>query len=904
MTDFDFQRLAHRLSDEFTLFTAATHGRALPKDSVITVDIAANAVREYPVLAALDTVVYPHLAAPLFIGREISKRALDAAQDDDSPLLVVAQRDSQVETPHLPDLYTIGTEVSIGRVLRLPDGTHSIFCHGEHRVEILDVVHERPYLRVRGRRLVEPPADYTENEALMRAVLALFEKVVQLNQNIPEEALIAAINLEEPGWLSDLIASTLSVALPKRQDILETVDPVTRLHEISILLAKELDVLELENHIHEQVQREVDRSQREYFLREQMRAIQDELGESDEFNREVVELRERIEQSAMPTEAKEKAEKELTRLAAMPPMAPDIAIIRTYLDWLLDLPWGPPSPDSGDIRHAEKVLESHHYGLEKTKERIIEHMAVRKLAPETMRTPILCFVGPPGTGKTSMGKAIAEALGRKFVRVSLGGIRDEAEIRGHRRTYIGALPGRIIQTMRTANSVNPVFMLDEVDKMGYDFRGDPSSALLEVLDPEQNHGFSDHYLDVAYDLSKVLFITTANNPYTIPPPLLDRMEVIEFPGYAEFEKRLIARKFIIPRLLKEHGLEEVGLSFSDDTINYIIQQYTYEAGVRNLERELANICRKVARRVAEAKRSPHRIAPAVIQRYLGPPRYLQTKGEEGDEVGVATSLAWTEAGGDLMSVEVIIMPGKGGLLLTGQLGEVMQESAQAALSYARAHAGDYDFADMDFEKVDIHIHVPEGAIPKDGPSAGITLTTALVSALSGRPVRRQVGMTGEITLRGRVLPIGGLKEKLLTAHRGGLKTVIIPQRNEKDMVEVPRHIRRALDIHLVSHIDQVLALALLENPATTHQDAASAQASAERGDCLPQCRHICIGQDLVQHHAHNPDYHSRHLRHCSHDIRRRQVARRIGVNLRRRRFSSTWTLSSPTHGRRSTNCRM
>jgi ATP-dependent Lon protease len=555
----------------------------------------------------------------------------------------------------------------------------------------------------------------------------------------------------------------------------------------------------------------MDGSQREYFLREQMRAIQDELGEGDEFGRDISELHQRIEDSAMPDGVRAKAEKELSRLGAMPPMAPETGVVRTYLEWLLDLPWETPEVDNMDIVHAERVLDDHHYGLEKAKERVIEHIAVRKLAADNMRTPILCFVGPPGTGKTSMGKSVADALGRKFVRISLGGVRDEAEIRGHRRTYIGSMPGRIIQTMRNVGVSNPVFMLDEVDKMGFDFRGDPASALLEVLDPEQNYAFSDHYLEVPYDLSNVFFIATANNPYSIPLALLDRMEMIEFPGYADFEKNLIARRFIIPRLLKEHGLEGIGLQFGEEAINEIIENYTYEAGVRNLERELASICRKVARRVAEGKKARRRITPNSVQRYLGPQRFLQNKIEAEDQIGLSTSLAWTEAGGDLMQIEVMIMPGKGGLILTGQLGEVMQESAQAALSYARAHAVDYGFPNVDFDKVDIHIHVPEGAIPKDGPSAGITLATALVSALTNRPVRREVGMTGEITLRGRVLPIGGLKEKLLTAHRGGLQTVIIPQRNEKDLVDVPRHVRRALDIKMVSHFDQVLALSLLDS---------------------------------------------------------------------------------------------
>ncbi len=810
MSPREFDRFAWHLSEELSILNAAMQSLATSSTRASADDEDADALREYPVLAAVDMVVFPRLAAPLFIGREMSRRALEVAQDEDVPLLVLAQRDANVENPGFKDLYSVGTEITVGRVLRMPDGTQSLFCHGEHRVEVVEVIHERPYLRVRGRRLFDSGHEQKDTPAMMRAVLALYEKVIDLNQNIPEEALVAAMNLEEPGWLSDLVVSTLGISVAKRQTVLEITDTVERLRILSVLLAEELDVLELENQIHEQVQQQMDRSQREYFLREQIRAIQEELGEGDEFDRDVTELRERVVASAMPDEAKQKAEKELGRMAAMPSMAPDIAIIRTYLEWLLDLPWGEPEPDSIDLRHTEAVLEAHHYGLEKAKERIIEHVAVRKLAGDQMRTPILCFVGPPGTGKTSLGKSIAEALGRKFLRVSLGGVRDEAEIRGHRRTYIGALPGRIIQTMRTAGVVNPVFMLDEVDKLGYDFRGDPSAALLEVLDPEQNHAFSDHYLDVTYDLSHVFFIATANNPYAIPPALLDRMEMIEFPGYTNIEKSLIATKFIIPRLLSEHGLNDVGLKFGNSAVSHIIQNYTYEAGVRNLERELANICRKVARRVAEGRKPRRRITPTNVHLFLGPHRYLPTRIEDADAVGVATSLAWTEAGGDLMPVEVITMPGKGSLMLTGQLGEVMQESAQAALSYARAHAADYGFADFDFEKYDIHIHVPEGAIPKDGPSAGITLATALISALTNRPVDRRVGMTGEITLRGRVLPIGGLKEKLLTAHRGGLKLVIIPEHNEKDLVDVPRTVKRALDIRLVSHIDQVLALSLLD----------------------------------------------------------------------------------------------
>jgi len=816
-----------RLFNEEFPFLSAT---MLPADSPFPEQIDENElIQEFAVIPSRDIIIFPRMVAPIFIGREFSRRALEAAQDTDIPLLVTAQIDPTEEHPGGEDLYDIGGEIAIERVLRMPDGTQSLFAHGQHRVEILEVLQERPYIKILGRRIPEQRIHFDSDlEALRRAVLVMFEKVILLSQSIPEEVLVAVMNVDEPGWLSDLIISSLPIPLDHRQLILETFDPAERLRKTSVFLAEELDVLELENQIHEQVQQQMEDSQREYFLREQMRAIQAELGEGDEFNREINELRERIEASAMPEKVKAKANKELARLSAMPPMAPETNIVRTYLDWLLDLPWG--APDNGDdidIARAEEVLEAHHYGLKKAKERILEHIAVRKLAKDDMRTPILCFVGPPGTGKTSLGKSIAEALGREFVRISLGGVRDEAEIRGHRRTYIGAMPGRIIQTMRTAGVVNPVFMLDEVDKMGYDFRGDPSAALLEVLDPEQNNAFSDHYLDAPYDLSHVLFITTANNPYKIPAPLLDRMEVIEFSGYADFEKRLIARKYLIPRLLKEHGLQRANLTIPDITLDEIIHHYTYEAGVRNLERELAAIFRKLARKVAAGRKIRRRITPALVREMLGPPRYGDYKLDPEDQIGVATGLAWTEGGGDVMQVEVLIMPGKGSLILTGQLGEVMQESAQAALSYARSHAEDFGFSDFDFDKYDIHLHFPEGAIPKDGPSAGVTIVTALISAITGRPVDHTIGMTGEITLRGQVLPIGGLKEKLLTAHRNRLKTVIIPQRNEKDLVEAPRHVRKALDIRFVTHVEQVLALALHPAPTSAAGDDDNASESPE-----------------------------------------------------------------------------
>jgi ATP-dependent Lon protease len=764
---------------------------------------------EGPLLPLRDMVIFPHMVTPLFVGRDRSIEAIEVANERAEPLITVAQRDGNVIEPDPEDLFTFGTEVDIGRMLRIPDGTISILSQGLRRAQIVEYIHLEPYIRVRALPMYEATDKTPLTEALMRAVLALFEKVVQLNRSLPEDAYIFAMNIDEPGWLADLMVQALDLGVNERQEVLETLDPAMRLQRVSVLLAKELDVLELEDRIHLQVQQELDKAQREHFLREQMKVIQSELGEADIFAQEVNELRERVAELELPDEVHARADKELDRLASMSPLSPEAGIIRTYLDWLIELPWSEMTEDNLDVKHVEEVLESRHYGLPKAKERILEYIAVRHLAADKMRSPILCFVGPPGTGKTSLGQSIAEALGRKFVRLSLGGVRDEAEIRGHRRTYIGALPGRIIQTMRHCGTLNPVFMLDEVDKLGMDFRGDPASALLEVLDPEQNYTFSDHYLEVPYDLSKVLFITTANILDPVPPALQDRMEVIEFTGYIDEEKLEIARRFLIPRQLEENGLQETPFAFTEGTLRALIREYTYEAGVRNLEREIASICRKVARRVAEGGSPPSRITAPMLNRYLGPPRFIRSAAEEQDGIGIAMGLAWTEAGGDLTPVEVVLMPGKGSLMLTGQLGEIMQESAQAALSYARSRSRDFDIQPDVFEKTDIHIHMPEGAIPKDGPSAGITIATAIISAFTGRPVYHNVGMTGEITLRGRVLPVGGLKEKMLAAYRAGIKTVIIPKRNKKDLTEIPRRVQRKINIVRAERMDEVLAAALL-----------------------------------------------------------------------------------------------
>ncbi len=781
---------------------------------------------ELPLIPMRDTVIFPHIMSPLMVGRDRSIRAMDAAMATDQRIVVFTQKDPEVIDPGLDDLYPVGTEMTIGRMLRMPDGTTSVIGNGNHRVKIIDIIETDPYLRARVMPIYEPVDKSLPGEALMRAVLALFEKAVHLSPSLPDDAYVAAINADTPGWLADLVASSLNLDLVKRQELLETIDPTTRLQKISILLAKELDVLELQNKIHNQVQEEVDKTQREYYLREQIRVIQNELGEVDSQIREVAELREKVEKAGMPKEILERANHEIERLAQMPSAAPEVAIIRSYVDWLIALPWSKATTDNLDITAAEKLLDEQHYGLKKVKERILEHIAVRKLAAEKMRSPILCFVGPPGTGKTSMGRSIAQALGRSFVRISLGGIHDEAEIRGHRRTYIGALPGRILQTMKRAGTINPVFMLDEVDKIGMDFRGDPSAALLEVLDPEQNCAFSDHYLDAPYDLSKVMFITTANLLDPVPPALRDRMEVIEFPGYIEEEKIAIAKQFLIPRQKEEHGLG-ASLKFSEDALKSLIREYTYEAGVRNLDREIANICRKVARTVAEGKSAPSHITAESLFKYLGPTRFTFGIAEEKDEIGVATGVAVSEAGGDTMAIEVTLMRGKGGLMLTGQLGDVMQESAQAALSYARTHAHELGLKD-NFDKLDIHIHVPEGAIPKDGPSAGITIATALISALSHCAVRRDVAMTGEITLRGRVLPIGGLREKILAAHRAGLKTMLIPRKNKKDLVDVPKKVQREMNFVFVDRMDQVLPVALMNRRSSQARRIALKHSS--RGD--------------------------------------------------------------------------
>ncbi len=766
------------------------------------------------ILPLRDTVLFPQAILPLAVARERSVRLVDEAVLGSRIIGVVAQRDAAQEEPTPADLYTHGTAAIIHKMLKYPDGTIRLIVQGLSRIRVREFVQEAPFLKARIDPLsdLEPPGSDLEVEALSRNVLTQFQKIVAQSPVLGDELIAMASSLAaEPGHLADLIAGTIpSLSTATRQALLSAQDVRARLKTLMEALAKELEVLELGSKIHSEIQSEMTKSQREYYLREQLKAIQKELGETDERTREVEELRQKIEAAGMPEEARKEAFRELDRLAKMPVAAAEYTVARTYLDWLVALPWQKETRDEIDLGRAREILDEDHWGLQKVKERILEFLAVRKIRPD-VKDPILCFVGPPGVGKTSLGKSIARALGRKFVRISLGGIRDEAEIRGHRRTYIGALPGQIIQGLRRAESRNPVFMLDEVDKLGMDFRGDPASALLEVLDPEQNAIFRDHYIDLPFDLSRVLFITTANILDPIPPALRDRMEVIELAGYTEEEKAAIAEKHLIPKQAAEHGLglgEPV--TFSPEALQLLIRSYTREAGLRNLEREIAGLCRKIAKRRAEGAEGPVTVTPGLVTELLGVPRFLHEELEERTRVpGVAVGLAWTPTGGEILFVEASKMKGGRHLTLTGQLGDVMKESAQAALSWVRAHARELGVEPEFWRRYDLHLHVPAGAIPKDGPSAGITMATALVSLLTNRPVKPELAMTGEITLSGRVLPIGGIKEKVLAAKRAGIKEVILPRRNEKNLLEdVPAEVRQAMTFHLVSTAEEVIRLAL------------------------------------------------------------------------------------------------
>jgi len=778
----------------------------------VEIELPAGAVRELPLVALRETVIFPEMIVPLQVGREKSVAALNAAVADGGPIALVTQRQAEQEEIDDPsELYSIGTLAKIAQVVQLQDGTVRAIVQGQSRLRVHGFGQTAPYLTASISELSDESPSGVEVQALMRTVQGQIEQYVANGAPVPPEAAVAARNITEPGLLADMVAYSPDMSTEQRQELLETIDVTERLKLVSNFLAEQIEILELKGKIQSEVKSEMDKTQREYILREQLKAIQRELGEDDPQQAEINELREKVEQAGMPEEIKTRAIKEVDRMSRIPSASPEVGVIRTYVDWLISLPWNVATDDQLDIRQAAEILDEDHYGLEKIKERILEYLAVRTLA-DAIRSPILAFVGPPGVGKTSLGKSIARAMGRKFVRMSLGGIHDEAEIRGHRRTYIGALPGRIIQNIKTAGSNNPVFMLDEVDKIGMDFRGDPSSALLEVLDPEQNFSFQDNYLEVPFDLSKVLFIATANLLDPIPAALRDRMEIVQLPGYTEQEKIQIGRRFLIPKQMTNHGLSDKRIEITDEAMTELVRSYTHEAGVRNLEREIANVMRKVARQVAEGRKRKTVVNTKKLSDFLGPQRFDYGELEPEDQTGSATGLVVTEVGGDVVAIEVTKMEGKEDFILTGQLGDVMRESARAGLSWTRAHAQDLGISREVFEKNTLHIHVPAGAIPKDGPSAGITMATAVVSALTGIPVRKDAAMTGEITLRGRVLPIGGLKSKILAAHLSGAKMVILPKKNEKDLPDIPDEIRKQIKLVLVESMDQVLEAALRRKP--------------------------------------------------------------------------------------------
>ena len=765
--------------------------------------------KQLPILPLRDLVVYPYIIVPLSVSRERSIRAVDLALAENRMILLLTQKDSSVEEPAEGDLYPIGTVGVIMRMLKLPDGRIRVLVQGVSRAKVEEFETGLPYLRGRITRIVEPTVTgpSLEQEALIRSVKKALEKSASLGKSVSSEVMVIASNLEDPGRLADLTASNLELKVEDAQMLLRTVEPLQRLRKVNELLNKEIELLTMQQEINTHAREEIDKSQREYFLRQQLKAIQSELGEGNDLAEEIVQYREKAIKAGMPKAVFEEVDRQIKKLERMHPDSAETATVRNYLDWMVTLPWSHQTRDNLDLGKARSILDEDHYGLEQIKERILEYLSVRKLKKK-MKGPILCFVGPPGVGKTSLGRSIAHALGRKFVRISLGGVRDEAEIRGHRRTYVGAMPGKIIQSLFQAGSANPILMMDEVDKIGADYRGDPSSALLEVLDPEQNATFRDHYLNVPFDLSNVMFITTANLLDPIHPAFRDRMEVIHLAGYTEEEKLQIARRHLIPKQVEENGLKPEQVGFSDQALKAMISGYTREAGLRNLEREIAKVCRKVARTVADGRKKPTRVTASSLRHYLGVQRVTPEEMLKINQIGVATGLAWTATGGDILFVEATTMPGKGKLLLTGQLGDVMRESAQAALSYARSRARDFGIPDDYFATHDIHVHVPEGAIPKDGPSAGITMATAMVSAFVEKPIQRAVAMTGEITLRGNVLPIGGLKEKILAARRAKIRDIIIPEGNRKNLEEVPKELRKDLVLHFVSDVKEVFPLAL------------------------------------------------------------------------------------------------
>jgi ATP-dependent Lon protease len=770
--------------------------------------------RELPMLPLRGMIVFPFMVVPLDVGRDKSVSALEDAMVNERLIVLASQRQAKVNEPTPEDIYQVGTLAEIKQLLKLPDGTIRILVEGLSRIRIQEFTQVDPYFRVAVVPVVEHFEKSSETEALMRSALFQFEQYIKLSKKAPPEVLTSVSSIDDAGRLADVITSHLNLKVEEKQTVLEAVNPQERLERLCALLLKEMEIMDMERKIHVRVRKQMERTQKEYYLREQIKAIQKELGEKDERVAECDELRARLGEMELPQEAGEKVKKEIERLEKMPQMAAEAVVVRNYIDWMLSLPWSVTTEDRLDINVAQEILDEDHYGLESVKERILEYLAVCQLTKQ-LKGPILCLVGPPGVGKTSLAKSVARALNRKFVRFSLGGVRDEAEIRGHRRTYVGALPGKIIQVMRQAGSKNPVILLDEIDKMSMDFRGDPSSALLEVLDPEQNSGFGDHYLEVPFDLSKVLFLTTANTFHGIPRPLLDRMEVITLSGYTEEEKVEIANRHLFPKQIKEHGIKAEQITLPETVLREIIRQYTKESGVRNLERQLATVCRKTARELVTNSSRTIRVNKHNLQKFLGIPKYRYGVVEVEDRIGVVTGLAWTEVGGDILSIEVSVVKGKGQLILTGKLGEVMRESAQAGYSYIRAHAKEWGIQEDFYEKYDLHIHIPEGAIPKDGPSAGITMATALVSALTNQPVRRDVAMTGEITLRGRVLPIGGLKEKVLAAHRAGIKKIVLPIENQKDMEEIPPQVAKKLKFVLVETMDEVLQEAMVHPDSIT-----------------------------------------------------------------------------------------
>jgi ATP-dependent Lon protease len=771
-----------------------------------------------PMLPLRGILVFPYMVIHLDVGREKSVQAIEEAMIQDRHIFLATQKEAQTDDPNEEDIYTVGTVAEVKQLLKLPGGTIRVLVEGVARAKILEYEEQEPYFKVRLEQYDEEFPKDSEIEALMRNLVYQFEQYVKLSKKIPPETVVSVVNLDDPGRLADVVASHLTLRIEEKQRLLEAVEIVSRLENLCTIVAKELEIVELERKINIRVRKQMEKNQKEYYLREQMKAIQKELGDKDDRTAEAEELRERIAKVKLPKDIEEKALKEVERLEKMPPMAAEAAVVRNYVEWLLSVPFTKSTKDRIDIKKAEEILDADHYGLVKPKERIIEYLAIRKLAKK-MKGPILCLVGPPGVGKTSIGRSVARSLERKFVRISLGGVRDEAEIRGHRRTYVGAMPGRIIQGMKTAGTKNPVFLLDEIDKMSNDFRGDPSSALLEVLDPEQNSTFSDHYLEVPYDLSNVMFITTANNMYSIPRPLLDRMEIINISGYTEEEKVQIAMQHLLPKQVKEHGLPEGSTSISENTIRKVIQGYTRESGVRNLERTIASLCRKAAKQIVENKDKKVKITPQNLEKYLGIAKFSYNMAEKTDEIGVVTGLAWTEVGGDTLSIEVTTYLGHGKLTLTGKLGDVMKESAQAAYSYVRSRAEQLNINPEFFDKYDMHVHIPEGAIPKDGPSAGITMATALASAITKRKVRWDVAMTGEITLRGKVLPVGGLKEKVLAAKRAGIQTLVMSSENKKDIDEVPNSVKGKMEFHFVDHMDSVLEIALLPSEANLEEES-------------------------------------------------------------------------------------